>query len=42
MLIDNKATRWQITAQCEKLRQTIQEGTKHRVILTTASLSHRI
>ena len=28
MLINNKVMRWKITAQCEKLRQTIQEGTK--------------
>ena len=31
MLINNKATRWQITNQCEKLSQ---EGTKHEEFLT--------
>ena len=36
MPINNKAARWQITAQCEKLRQTIQEGTKHEESLTAA------
>ena len=36
MLINNKAAKWQITVQCEKLRQTIQEGTNDEEFLTVA------
>ena len=46
MLINNKVMRWKITAQCEKLRQTIQEGTKTLRVsdssLWNSSLSHGI